>query len=242
MGENINKLNELIKNSKNIVFFTGAGVSTDSGIPDFRSEDGLYNCLSEYGVDYETILSSSFFYSKPEVFYDFYKKHMVNLAAKPNYFHKFVADLEKSKNITVVTQNIDGLHSLAGSTNVLELHGTIYKNKCLKCNKSFDLDYIMNSKTLPICDKCGGLIKPEVVLYEESLDMDILYSSINAISKADLLIIAGTSLKVQPAASLIQYYNGRYIVVINKEKLYINSNNIIQINDSVVNVAKKLKL
>ena len=220
----IDALIKYIKNSKNIVFFGGAGVSVESGIPDFRSDNGLYNDkdnIKEFGhnanIPVETILSSSFFYRYPREFYEFYRKKMVYLDAMPNPCHQALAKLEKMGKLkAVITQNIDGLHSKAGSKNVLELHGSIYRNHCIKCNKSYDIDYIMNSKDYPRCQECLGLFKPDVVLYEESLDSETLYKAILYISKADVLIVGGTSLSVYPAAGLLQYYKGNKLVIINR--------------------------
>lgn len=212
-------LREMISESENIVFFGGAGVSTESGIPDFRSVDGLYN--QKYKYPPETIISRSFFDLNPVEFYDFYREKLIVKNIKPNITHKVLSNLEKiGKLKAIVTQNIDGLHQLAGSKNVLELHGSILRNYCMACNKFFDENYILESKNassrLPLCDKCNSLVKPDVVLYEESLNQDILEKSINAIANADLLIVAGTSLAVYPAAGLINYFRGEKLVLINK--------------------------
>ncbi|MBL4936480.1 NAD-dependent protein deacylase [Clostridium sp. YIM B02515] len=226
----IDRLKQIINESDNIVFFGGAGVSTESNIPDFRSNSGLYNTESSAGYKPETILSHSFFKSHTEDFYNFYKNKMIYTKAKPNKAHLALAELEeKGKLKAVVTQNIDGLHQLAGSKNVLELHGSVHRNYCIKCGKYYSLDYIMNSPTnIPRCDLCSGIVKPDVVLYEENLNMDVLSSAINYISKADTLIVGGTSLAVYPAAGLIDYYIGSKLILINKSKTpYDNKANLI---------------
>ena len=207
------KLKELINGSNNIVFFGGAGVSTESGIPDFRSTDGLYH--QEYDYPPETILSHSFFMRNPEEFYRFYKNKMLCLDAKPNMAHKKLAELEKAGKLkAVITQNIDGLHQAAGSKEVLELHGSVHRNYCRKCGKSYDAESMLHAEGVPTCS-CGGRIKPDVVLYEEGLDMTVMARAIQAIQDADMLIIGGTSLIVYPAAGLIDYYRGNKLVVIN---------------------------
>lgn len=240
MNDKEQKLLNLIKNSQKIVVFTGAGVSTESGIPDFRGKEGIYNCLSEYGVPYEVILSHSFYEENPSIFFDFYKKHMVNMSAEPNYFHYYMVKLESQKDLTIVTQNIDGLHQMAGSKNVIELHGTIHKNHCEQCGKEYPLSYVMSNKGVPHCEKCGGIIKPDVVLYEEPLDEYSMAKAVIAIQKADLLIVAGTSLSVYPAAGLINYFYGDNIVVINKEELSLSSRAKLTINDGVAKVFKDI--
>lgn len=204
-----------VKESDNIVFFGGAGVSTESGIPDFRSVDGLYN--QEYDYPPETILSHTFYMRNTSEFYRFYRNKMLCLTAKPNAAHKKLAELEAAGKLkAVITQNIDGLHQAAGSKKVLELHGSVHRNYCRKCGKLFDAEYIQNSRDCPVCDACGGEIKPDVVLYEEGLDNDTMRQSIYYISNADMLIIGGTSLAVYPAAGLIDYYRGHKLVLINK--------------------------
>ena len=207
-------LQSLIEYSNNIVFFGGAGVSTASGIPDFRSQDGLYQASYEYPP--ETILSHTFYEKKPELFFQFYREKMLYLNAQPNAAHKKLAELEAiGKLKAVITQNIDGLHQQAGSVNVLELHGSVHRNYCERCHTFYDVSVIQNTKEVPRC-KCGGRIKPDVVLYEEGLDQDILNRSIEAIQQADLLIVGGTSLVVYPAAGLIEYYPKNKLVLINK--------------------------
>lgn len=207
------KLKELVDGSNNIVFFGGAGVSTESGIPDFRSTDGLYH--QQYDYPPETILSHSFFMRNPEEFYRFYKNKMLCLDAKPNMAHKKLAELEKAGKLkAVITQNIDGLHQAAGSKEVLELHGSVHRNYCMKCGKFYDAEYMLHAEGVPTCS-CGGMIKPDVALYEEGLDMTVMSKSIQAIRDADVLIIGGTSLIVYPAAGLIDYYRGNKLAVIN---------------------------
>ena len=207
-------LQEIIDSSDNIVFFGGAGVSTESGIPDFRSVDGLYNMKYDYPP--ETILSHTFFMNNTEEFYKFYRDKLIVKGVKPNKAHIALAKLEeKGKLKAVITQNIDGLHQMAGSKNVLELHGSTLRNYCMDCGKSYDIDYIENSKGVPKCE-CGGIIKPDVVLYEEGLDMQVVSKAIQYISRADVLIVGGTSLVVYPAAGLIDYYNGKKLVMVNK--------------------------
>ncbi len=211
------RLQKIIDDSDNIVFFGGAGVSTESGIPDFRSVDGLYN--QKYDYPPEEILSHGFFVAKTEEFYKFYRDKMLILGVKPNAAHLKLAELEKSGKLkAVVTQNIDGLHQAAGSRNVFELHGSVHRNYCTKCRRFFDADYIRNSDGIPRCDRCGGLIKPDVVLYGEGLDDRTVNGAINAISNADVLIIAGTSLSVYPAAGMVRFFGGRHLVLINRDK------------------------
>ena len=215
MDEKIVKLQELIDGHDNIVFFGGAGVSTESGIPDFRSVDGLYN--QQYDYPPETILSHTFFRRNTEEFYRFYRAKMLALDAKPNAAHTKLAQWEQEGKLkAVVTQNIDGLHQAAGSKMVYELHGSVHRNYCQKCGAFYDARYMLESKGIPKCEKCGGIIKPDVVLYEEGLDDATMRGAIRAISHADVLIIGGTSLTVYPAAGLIDYYNGNKLVLINK--------------------------
>lgn len=240
MNKKLEQFKTLIANAKNIVFFGGAGVSTESGIPDFRSKTGLYNLKSKYGVPYEVILSHSYYESHTETFFKFYKEFMINKSAKPNYAHKFLADLEKTKNVTIITQNIDGLHQIAGSKNVIELHGSIHRNFCEKCAKLYNLDEFLNLGDVPHCPICNGIVKPDVVLYEEPLSELTLTKAMIALQEADLLIVAGTSLKVYPAAGLINYFYGKNIVVINKEKLTINREIKLQINDSIAKVFEEI--
>ncbi|MGN1295659.1 MAG: NAD-dependent protein deacylase [Bacilli bacterium] len=206
-----------IRNAKKIVFFGGAGVSTASGIPDFRSPQGLYNIKSKYGIPYEVMLSRTFFEKNPKTFFDFYKNTMINLDAKPNKAHLALADFQKRHhNIVVITQNIDNLHNQAGSTNVLELHGSEFRNYCTKCHKFFPIEDVKWALDIPQCE-CGGIIKPDVVLYEESLDYSVLEGAMKACQEADVMIVGGTSLNVYPAASLVNFYRGDSLIVINKE-------------------------
>lgn len=213
--ESIEKFLQMVKESDNIVFFGGAGVSTESGIPDFRSVDGLYNQKYDYPPEY--ILSHTFFRQKTEEFYRFYRDKMLPLDAEPNITHKKLAELEAAgKCKAVITQNIDGLHQKAGSKNVIELHGSVLRNYCERCKASFSAEYIRDSKGVPCCDQCGGTIKPDVVLYEEGLNQQDMQDAVFYISHADVLIIGGTSLAVYPAAGLIDYYRGHKLVLINK--------------------------
>lgn len=216
MEEKIQKFLQMVKESDNIVFFGGAGVSTESGIPDFRSVDGLYN--QKYDYPPETILSHSFYIRHTEEFYRFYRDKMLCLTAKPNITHEKLEQLEAAGKVkAVITQNIDGLHQMAGSKKVLELHGSVHRNFCQKCGKQFDAEYILHTETkVPLCDACGGRIKPDVVLYEEGLDNQTINEAVKAISEAQVLIIGGTSLAVYPAAGLIDYFRGEHLVVINK--------------------------
>ena len=238
MNEDIKKLKEIIEDSKKIVFFGGAGVSTESNIPDFRSEEGLYNAQQQYGMSPEYMLSHSYFIDNPEGFYDYYKHNLVYEDAKPNKAHYALAKLEQEgKLIAVVTQNVDGLHQKAGSKTVYELHGSAARNYCMDCRKAFDMDYIMDPANcdgyVPKCDKCGGIVKPDVVLYEEALDESQIMGAVNAISQADTLIVGGTSLVVYPAAGLIRYFNGKNLVLINKSSTQYDSIANLVISDSI---------
>ncbi|MBR2752426.1 MAG: NAD-dependent protein deacylase [Lachnospiraceae bacterium] len=237
----IEELQKIIDESQNIVFFGGAGVSTESGIPDFRSQDGLYN--QKYKYPPERIVSHSFFRAKTEEFYEFYKDKMIFPEAKPNAAHLKLAELEKAGKLSaVITQNIDGLHQMAGSKNVLELHGSIHRNYCQRCGKFYAVDYIMNSEGVPKCEECGGLIKPDVVLYEEGLDARVTNAAVRAIASADTLIIGGTSLIVYPAASYINYFRGRNLVVINKSDTARSVNATLVINDPIGEVLGQIKV
>lgn len=225
------QLKEWIEQSDNIVFFGGAGVSTESNIPDFRSVDGLYN--QQYDYPPETILSHSFFIQNTEEFYRFYRNKMIIENAEPNDAHIALANLEKQGKLkAVITQNIDGLHQKAGSREVLELHGSVHRNYCMNCRTFYPLDEITSQKGVPVCS-CGGTIKPDVVLYEEGLDSYVLEKSISYIKNADVLIIGGTSLAVYPAAGLIDYYQGDKLVLINKSKTSRNAHANLEINDSI---------
>ena len=208
-------LTQWVEESQKIVFFGGAGVSTESGIPDFRSQDGLYH--QQYDYPPEQILSHTFFVRKPEEFFRFYRNKMLAPDARPNRAHLALAELERAGRLkAVITQNIDGLHQAAGSQEVLELHGSVLRNHCMRCGKFYGMDAILNSVGVPKCS-CGGVIKPDVVLYEEGLDMDTLNRAVNYISRADVLIVGGTSLTVYPAAGLIDYYRGQKLVLINRD-------------------------
>lgn len=227
----IQQFKELVDQSDNIVFFGGAGVSTESGIPDFRSVDGLYN--QKYDYPPETILSHSFYISKTEEFYRFYRDKMLALDAKPNAAHRKLAELEaKGKLKAVITQNIDGLHQAAGSKEVLELHGSVHRNYCRECGKLYDARYILESTGVPTCT-CGGQIKPDVVLYEEGLDNYTMQKALNYINNADVLIIGGTSLAVYPAAGLIDYYRGNKLVLINKSETPMDNRADLIIHESI---------
>ncbi len=216
MKESLEVLRRWLAESENTVFFGGAGCSTESGVPDFRSVDGLYH--QQYDYPPETILSHTFFMEKTEEFYRFYKAKMLALDAKPNPAHLALAKLEEAGKLkAVVTQNIDGLHQAAGSRAVFELHGSVHRNYCTKCHKFFDAKYVKDASGVPHCDVCGGLVKPDVVLYEEPLDERVMVGAVEAISRADTLIVGGTSLVVYPAAGLIRYYRGRRLVLINKD-------------------------
>lgn len=241
MDIEIERLQHLIDVSNNIVFFGGAGVSTESGIKDFRSEDGLYKLKSKYGRPYEEMLSHTYFMTHTETFYEFYREFMINTSAKPNAAHKYLAELETRKNLTVITQNIDGLHQLAGSKNVVELHGSIHRNFCMNCHRGYTLEDILKMDNVPICPHCGGVIKPDVVLYEEPLDQNSLEWAVDAIYNADLIIVAGTSLSVYPASGLIRYFRGKYIVVINKQHLLIDQGATLEINKPVGEVFSQLR-
>lgn len=238
----IEKFIEMVNGSNNIVFFGGAGVSTESGIPDFRSVDGLYN--QHYDYPPETILSHTFYREKPQEFYKFYRdKILCCLDAKPNMAHIKLAELEKiGKLKTIVTQNIDGLHQKAGSKNVLELHGSALRNYCERCHKFFSAEYIRDTQGVPKCDHCGGPIKPDVVLYEEGLNSDTIEQSVRYISNADMLIIGGTSLVVYPAAGLVRYYNGQKLVLINKSSTDMDTRADLVLNESIGEVFRHIKL
>ena len=232
------ELKEIVSKSSNIVFFGGAGVSTESGIPDFRSVDGLYS--TKYKYPPEMMVSHSFFRSSTKDFYDFYINKMIFLDAKPNSAHIKLAQLEKEGKLkAVITQNIDGLHQQAGSKNVLELHGSVHRNYCMKCGKFYDVNFIVNSGGIPKCS-CGGIVKPDVVLYEESLDSNVMEKSVEFIEKADVLIVGGTSLVVYPAAGLINYFKGSKLILINKTSTQMDRKADLVINDSIGKVFEAL--
>lgn len=239
MAEALETLRQWIEESDNIVFFGGAGVSTESGIPDFRSVDGLYH--QQYDYPPETILSHTFYRKKTEEFYRFYRAKMLAPDAKPNAAHKKLAQWEQEGKLrAVVTQNIDGLHQAAGSRTVYELHGSVHRNYCEKCGAFYDAEYILNSTGVPVCEKCNGQIKPDVVLYEEGPDTATMQGAIRAISQADILIIGGTSLTVYPAAGLMDYYNGNRLVLINKSVTPMDSQAHLLLQGSIGEIFSQL--
>ena len=241
MYEKYGKLQEIIDNSNYIVFFGGAGVSTASNIPDFRSAEGLYN--KEFSHPPEVIISDEFFYANTKEFYDFYTNNMIFTDAKPNACHTKLGEMEKAGKLkAIVTQNIDNLHQLGGAEKVYELHGSVYRNNCILCNKFFDVHYVLDSGDIPVCDECGGIVKPDVVLYGEALDQGILRDAIHEISKADTLIIGGTSLGVYPAAGMINYFNGKNLVLINKSSTPRDRDATLLINDDISKVFENIKV
>lgn len=241
MTEETNKLKEFIGNSNNIVFFGGAGVSTESGIPDFRSEEGIFSAVSEYGYPPEQILSRSFYNSHKNIFFEYYKNNLLFTDAKPNNAHIGLAKLEKEGKLkAVITQNIDNLHQLAGSKNVLELHGTLYRNYCTKCGKEYNMEYVTKYKKVTVCSVCSGVVRPDVVLYEEGLNEETVSRAINYIANADVLIVGGTSLAVYPAAGLIDYYKKDKLVLINQSATgYDKSANLV-IRENIGDVFKQV--
>ncbi len=239
MNEKIQQLTEMLREGQNIVFFGGAGVSTASNIPDFRSSNGLFSQKLNRSFTPEQLVSHTFFVRYPEEFFAFYKKNLVYPEAKPNDCHIALAKLEEMGKLkAVVTQNIDGLHQAAGSKTVYELHGSVLRNYCTRCHAFYDADYILNSEGIPVCSQCSGSIKPDVVLYEEGLDDTIITNSIQAIAQADTLIIGGTSLVVYPAAGLIDYFRGKNLILINKSSTSADSKADLVINDSIDVVMK----
>ncbi|MBQ8237253.1 MAG: NAD-dependent protein deacylase [Oscillospiraceae bacterium] len=237
--EKIEQLRQWVNQSRHIVFFGGAGVSTESGIPDFRGVDGLYRQKFEYMP--EEIISRSFFWRRPEYFYNFYRQKMLPLDHDPNVTHNVLARWEQEgKDVTVVTQNIDGLHQKAGSQKVLELHGSVLRNYCVSCRASYPAEFLRDAAGVPTCTKCGSIVKPDVVLYEESLNTKTLEQSVAAIENADLLIVAGTSLTVYPAAGLIRYFRGRHLVLINLDETPYDSQADLVLHDKLGNVFSKL--
>ena len=244
MDDNIEKLKELIDSHNNIVFFGGAGVSTESDIPDFRSATGLFNEKLNRNFSPEQLVSHTFFMRYPEDFFKFYKDKLIYEDAKPNKAHIALSKLEEMGKLNaIITQNIDGLHQMAGSRNVFELHGSIHRNYCTKCGKFFNLEEMLNlGGIVPHCDNCGAIVKPDVVLYEEALDNSVVNKTINALSNADLLIIGGTSLVVYPAAGFIDYFNGDSIVLINKSSTGYDSKASLIINDSIGKVLSQVIL
>lgn len=238
MEDKIQQFKQLVNDSNNIVFFGGAGVSTESGIPDFRSKDGLYN--QKYDYPPEEILSHTFFINYTDEFFKFYKDKMNSLKYEPNITHIKLAELEKKGKLkAIITQNIDGLHQKAGAKNVFELHGSVLRNYCMKCHKFYDAEYVFNSNGIPKCT-CGGIIKPDVVLYEEGLNEETLNKSIIVINKADLLIVAGTSLTVYPASGLIDYFRGRNLVLINRDVTPFDNRADLVIHEALGKVFKEI--
>ncbi|MBP9997194.1 MAG: NAD-dependent protein deacylase [Lachnospiraceae bacterium] len=234
MSKEISELAQIIKESNNIVFFGGAGVSTESDIPDFRSSNGLWNEKLQINFTPEQLVSHTFYMRYPEDFFAFYKDKLIYPNAKPNKAHLALAKLEEMGKLkAIVTQNIDGLHQAAGSKNVFELHGSVLRNYCEKCGAFYDEKYMLNAKGVPVCEKCGGRVKPDVVLYEEGLDDNIIKGAIRAIAAADTLIIGGTSLVVYPAAGLIQYFTGKNLVLINKSETSADRNADLVIHDAI---------
>ena len=230
--EQHDKLQEIVNSAKRLVFFGGAGVSTESGIPDFRSVDGLYN--QRYKYPPETMLSATFFYRHTEEFYEFYRDKMLCLTAQPNNAHKALAEMEKKGHLAaIVTQNIDGLHQMAGSKTVYELHGSVHRNYCKKCGKLYDARFILESSGVPTCESCGGLVKPDVVLYEEGLPNDMIEGAINAIERADVLIVGGTSLNVYPAAGFLRYFRGDHLIVMNRDETQADKDAELVIRDKI---------
>lgn len=245
MKEKIDRLKEIIEESENIVFFGGAGVSTESKIPDFRSEEGLYKAKQQYNYSPETILSHSFFLRDTQTFYKYYKENLIYLDAEPNKAHKALAKLEKEGKLkAVITQNIDRLHQLAGSEKVYELHGCVHRNFCMKCNEFFDVTYVLDEENckddVPRCNLCGSVVKPDVVLFEEGLDDATVNGAIRSIMEADTLIIGGTSLAVYPAAGLIDYFRGKNLILINKDKTPYDNRADLVINESIGEVLGQL--
>ncbi|MCB9497904.1 MAG: NAD-dependent protein deacylase [Erysipelotrichaceae bacterium] len=234
-------LKGMIEEGQQIVVFTGAGISVASGIPDFRSADGLYNQKTKLSISPEEIISHHFFENHPSDFYDFYKSKMLYPQAQPNLAHKYFANLEKQgKNVIIITQNIDGLHQEAGSSLVYELHGNVHRNYCEKCGRSFGMNYILKHQGVPTCDVCGGVIKPDVVLYEEPLNEDTIMRAISAIMTCDVLVVVGTSLTVYPAAGFLRYFKGKYLIVINKSETSYDNMCDLVINENIEDVVKKL--
>ncbi len=235
------RVRKIIDKSRSVVFFGGAGVSTESGIPDFRSESGLYNAINNYGYPPEHIISKSFFMEHTDIFFDYYKKNLIYPNARPNKAHIALADLEeKGKLKGIVTQNIDGLHQMAGSRNVYELHGSVLRNYCMDCGEHYSLEYIMDvdncDDEVPKCKICGGIVRPDVVLYEEQLDDNVIRKAAEAIREADTLIVGGTSLVVYPAAGLINYFRGNDLILINKTQTGYDDRATLVINDAIGSV------
>lgn len=241
MNEKLKEFTKDLKENDNIVFFGGAGISTSSGIPDFRSSTGLYSKKLNKNFTPEQAISHSFFVRYPEEFFDFYRKNLIYTEAKPNACHKALARLEvMGKLKAVVTQNIDGLHQAAGTKCVYELHGSVLRNYCMNCHAFYDVNYVLAADEVPKCEKCGGVVKPDVVLYEEGLDDQIISAAVSAISKADMLIIGGTSLVVYPAAGLINYFRGKKLVLINKSSTSADNIADLVINNDIEKVMQEV--
>ncbi len=241
--EQIEQIKNVLNNSKNIVVITGAGISTPSGIPDIRSNNGAMNdvnLLKKYKYSYETIVSHDFFFSHTKEFYRYYKEVMVHKDAKPNKAHYYLKELEKNHNVTIITQNIDGLHTLAGSSKVIEFHGSVYKNHCLNCHEEYPLSYILESNDVPRCNKCHGLIKPDVVLFNESIDENDIYASLEALHNADTLLVIGSSLNVYPASALIYEFKGEHTILINKDETPLDNFFNFLIHDDIIKVINEL--
>ena len=239
----IDELQKLIDNANHIVVITGAGISTASGIPDIRSENGAANnkdLIKKYKYGYETIVSHTFFMQRTDEFYRYYKEQMIFKDAKPNIAHKYLAKLEQRKDVTIITQNIDGLHTVAGSRNVIEFHGSTQRNTCMDCGEKYDLDYVMSQEGTPHCKRCGGIIKPDVVLFEEGIDYTAIHESVRATERADLLIVIGSSMVVYPAAGIPNYFNGENIVIINRDPTPLDSYAKIVIHDDIRKVFEQL--
>ncbi len=239
----IEQLQKLIDDAKHIVVITGAGISTASGIPDIRSKNGAANnkdLLKKYKYSYETIVSHSFFMNHTDEFYRYYKEQMIFKNAKPNIAHEYLAKLEQRKDITIITQNIDGLHTVAGSRNVIEFHGSTQRNTCMDCGEKYSLEYVMSHKGVPLCGRCGGIIKPDVVLFEEGIDYQAIHDSVKATEHADLLIVIGSSLVVYPAAGIPNYFNGNNIVIINRDPTPLDRYAKIVIRDDIKKVFENL--
>ena len=241
--DKIVELQKLIDNANHIVVITGAGISTASGIPDIRSANGAANnkdLIKKYKYGYETIVSHTFFMNRTEEFYAYYKEQMIFKDAKPNIAHKYLAKLEQRKDVTIITQNIDGLHSVAGSKNVIEFHGSTQRNTCLDCGEKYTLDYVLSQNGVPHCEKCGGIIKPDVVLFEEGIDYEAIHESVRAAERADLLIVIGSSLVVYPAAGIPNYFHGDNIVIINRDPTPLDGYAKIVIHDDIKEVFSEL--
>ncbi|MCI9596118.1 MAG: NAD-dependent protein deacylase [Firmicutes bacterium] len=225
---------KIVEESENIVFFGGAGVSTESGIPDFRSEEGIYKAWTEYGRPSEEIICRPFFDRKPEIFFDYYRKNLLYPEAKPNEAHYALARLERQGKVkAVVTQNIDGLHQSAGSKNVIELHGSVLRNYCMKCGASHSMEYVRQAIGVPLCENCGGIVKPDIVLYQEEVKSDVLDLAVKAIKEAETLIVGGTSLVVYPAAGLVEHFQGKKLILINKSQTQYDERADLVIHDSI---------